>query len=321
MPFTSAHMQLEPGLDHTIFPIAFPPPEGTAEVPLWNGRGFSIGQVESAVLAYEVGSSGWTDGLTVFHEETAGEDHYIDRASRRHAAKSLHQWLRAGPVSPVIIDIGCSSGLMLKVLREEFPHASITGADYVRGPLEALAAKLPGIPLVQFDLTKCPLPDESVDGIVLLNVLEHIDRDDLALHHVARILKPNGVVIMEVPAGPSLYDVYDKLLLHHRRYRMSALLRKIDGCGLRVRERSHLGFFLYPGFWLAKRRGQRYLGQPEEVQRAIVSRNIRTASSHVLMHGLMALEGALRGWVYYPFGIRCLVTCQKAGPAAPGKLH
>ncbi len=111
---------------------------------------------------------------------------------------------------------------MLKVLREEFPHASITGADYVRGPLEALAAKLPGIPLVQFDLTKCPLPDESVDGIVLLNVLEHIDRDDLALHHVARILKPERCSYNGGPGkiGPSLYDVYDKLLLHHRRYRM-----------------------------------------------------------------------------------------------------
>jgi SAM-dependent methyltransferase len=314
-------MELEPGLDRPIFPIAFPPLAGTAAIPVWNGRGFSIGQVESAVLSYEVGSSGWTDGLTVFHEETAGEDHYIDRASRQHAAKSLHRWLRAGLVSPVIMDIGCSSGLMLKVLREEFPHVSIAGADYVRGPLEALAAKLSGIPLIQFDLTKCPLPDESVDGIVLLNVLEHIDRDDLALHHVARILKPNGVAVIEVPAGPRLYDVYDKLLLHHRRYRMSELLRKIDDSGLRVRERSHLGFFLYPGFWLTKKRGQRYLDQPEAVQKAIVSRNIRTASSHALMHGLMALEAALRGWVYYPFGIRCLVTCQKAGPAAPGKLH
>jgi SAM-dependent methyltransferase len=314
-------MEFDRHLDDPISAIAFPPPEGATEIPVWNGRGFSVGQVETAVLAYEVGTSGWTDDLTVFHDETAGEDHYIDRASRRHAASGLHRWLRAGTGAPTIIDIGCSSGLMLKLLRAEFPHASIIGADYVRGPLEALASKASGIPLIQFDLTKCPLPSESVDGIVLLNVLEHIERDDLALHHIARILKPNGVAMIEVPAGPHLYDVYDKLLFHHRRYRMADLLRKIGDCGLQVREKSHLGFFLYPTFWIAKRRGQRYLSHPEEVQKAIVSRNITTASSHPLMHKLMELEGALRTRVYYPFGIRCLVSCQKAGTPASAKLH
>jgi len=212
----------------------------------------------------------------------------------------------------VIMDIGCSSGLMLKVLRERFANASILGADYVRGPLEALAAKLPDVPLLQFDLTRCPLPDESVDGIVLLNVLEHIERDDLALHHIARILKPNGVAAIEVPAGPGLYDVYDKLLFHHRRYRMPDLVEKVERCGLRVAEKSHLGFFLYPAFWVTKKRGRRYLNSSQEVQRAVVSRNITTVSSNPAMHRLMAFEAGLRKWIYYPFGIRCLVTCQKA---------
>src|SRR6202011_4777481 len=112
-------------------------------------------------------------------------------ASRRHTLGQLRRWLAAE--SPVIIDIGCSSGLMLDLLRREFPHASILGADYVRGPLEALARERAGVPLLQFDLTSCPLPDMSFDGIVLLNVLEHIEDDEAALAHVARILKPGGI--------------------------------------------------------------------------------------------------------------------------------
>ena len=276
---------------------------------VWDGRVFRIDGRESRILSYDIGKSGWTDELTTFHEETAGDDHYIDRASRLHASSQLGRWLKAP--SPLIVDIGCSSGMMLKALREQFPDAAVIGADYVRGPLESLGAKLAGVPLLQFDLTRCPLPGSSVDGIVLLNVLEHIERDDAALAHVSRILKPGGVAVIEVPAGPGLYDVYDKLLFHHRRYRMKGLLKLVAGCGLEVLEKSHLGFFLYPGFWAVKKRGRRYLRDTEARQREVVSRNITTAGSHIAMHKLMELEAVLRKGVYYPFGIRCLVTCRK----------
>ncbi len=269
-----------------------------------------MGNRETSLLSYEIGKSGWTDELTTFHENTAGDDHYMDRASRRHTLRQLRRWLSAP--SPVIVDIGCSSGIMLNSLLEEFSGGVILGADYVRGPLEALALNLEGVPLLQFDLTTCPLPDESVDAVVLLNVLEHIERDEAALLHVARILKPGGVAVIEVPAGPELYDVYDKLLFHHRRYRMPELLDKISRCGLKTLETSHLGFFLYPAFWAAKIRGRRYLKSPDDVQRAVVSRSIATVRSQPLMHGLMEVEARLRRWITYPVGIRCLVTCQRA---------
>jgi SAM-dependent methyltransferase len=211
---------------------------------------------------------------------------------------------------PVIIDIGCSSGFMLRLLREEFPMAAVLGADYVRGPLEALARDLPGVPLLRLDLTRCPLPDKSVDGIVLLNVLEHIENDESALAHVARMLKPDGLVVIEVPAGPGLYDVYDKLLLHHRRYKMAEVIDKASRNGLEVVEKSHLGFLLYPPFWMTKKRNQRYLSESEEFQKMVVSRNITTASSLPIMHKLLELEAILRKLVYFPCGIRCLLTCR-----------
>jgi hypothetical protein len=128
---------------------------------------------------------------------------------------------------------------------------------------------------------------------------------------VARILKPGGIAVIEVPAGPNLYDVYDKLLLHHRRYSMRDLLDKVSRCGLQTVEKSHLGFFLYPAFWATKKRGRRYLNESEAVQQEIVSRNIKTASTHPLLHAAMAAEEWLRNWVYYPWGIRCLLTCRR----------
>jgi SAM-dependent methyltransferase len=292
------------------FPVTFPPPASSVVAPVWTGSAFQIGDHETAILSYEIGQSGWTDQLTSFHEETAGADHYIDCASRRHTLEQLKRWLRSE--SPVIVDIGCSSGMMLDLLRREFPEGSLLGADYVRGPLDALAQSGIGVPLVQFDLTSCPLPGQSFDGIVLLNVLEHIERDDAALAHVARLLKPGGIAVIEVPAGPGLYDVYDKLLFHHRRYSMRELSAKILRSGLRILEKSHLGVFLYPAFWFVKKRGRRFLSADPQTQEAIVSRNIRSGKSHPLLHKIMTLEAAMRRSVYYPFGIRCLITCQKA---------
>lgn len=290
------------------FPLAFPTEPGSAHIPVWTGSRFVIGDHEARVLSYEIGQSGWTDDLTTFHEATAGEDHYIDRASRLHTMSQLRRWLTTD--LPLIVDIGCSSGIMLQWLRKGFPSGNILGADYVRGPLEALAQTLPEVPLLQFDLTTCPLPDRSFDAVVLLNVLEHIENDEAALAQVARILKPNGIAVIEVPAGPGLYDVYDKLLLHHRRYRMADLLGKISRNGLEVLSKSHLGFFLYAPFWATKKRNQRYLNASVDVQKNVVSKNITTISSSPIMHHLMKFEAALRKPFYYPFGIRCLVTCR-----------
>jgi SAM-dependent methyltransferase len=296
------------------FPITLPPRAGQTQAPVWTGRSFLVGNSETAVLSYETGQSGWTDELTALHQATAGDDHYIDRASRQHTLDQLRRWL--GTERPVIMDIGCSYGTMLRVLLREFQAGSILGADYLLGPLEGLAESLPGVPLLQFDLTACPLPNQSLDGIVLLNVLEHIEDDEAALGHVARILKPGGIAIIEVPAGPNLFDIYDRQLLHHRRYRMSELTEKVSRQGLRVLAQSHLGFFLYPAFWAVKKRGRRLLAADPEVQKAIVARQITSGRLSSVLSLIMDIEAKLRGRIYYPVGIRCLLTCQRPGGAA-----
>jgi SAM-dependent methyltransferase len=290
-------------------PIAFPAPPGYSEPPLWTGRGFRVGQIVMPILSYHVGASGWTDELTEFHEDVAGEDHYIDCSSREHAVSRLERWLTGS--SPALMDVGCSSGFVLKLLRKRLPEAEVVGADYVRAPLEKLSKVIPEVPLLQFDLVKCPLPDRSFDGIVCLNVLEHIENDFAAAQQLHRVLKPGGVVVIEVPAGPHLYDVYDKQLLHFRRYRMHDLVALLRKAGFEIIERSHLGFFLYPGFWVVKKRNQEFLRQGSAVQREIVRREIRRSRASRLMKGIMRFEARVRNWVYLPWGIRCLVTCRR----------
>lgn len=291
----------------------WPPVPGCSDQgrPVWTGRGFKIRDAVVPVLSYDVGVSGWTDELTRFHEATAGSSHFIDRASRQHALEQLDGHVRG--LSPVVLDVGCSSGFLLRQVRERFPHACVMGSDYLRGPLEKLAADMPDVPLLQFDLVECPLPEDSIDAVVLLNVLEHIEDDAAAVRQVHRILKPGGVVVIEVPAGPHLYDVYDKLLLHCRRYSLAGLRRLVLDARFEIIEQSHLGFLLYPGFWLVKKRGQRFTAEREVVQRQVVAKSIRETGNSRLLEAIMRIELMFGRWISYPFGVRCLLTCAKGG--------
>jgi ubiquinone/menaquinone biosynthesis C-methylase UbiE len=290
----------------------WPRPQGCSDNPIWTGNCFCLGRENVPVLSYERGVSGWTDDLTRFHDDTAGSNHFIDCASRAHALRELVA--RFSGTSPLILEVGCSSGFLLSMMRERMPQAVVIGADYIRGPMEALAVSLKDVPLLQLDLVRCPLPSNSLDAVVMLNVLEHIEDDREALAQVYRILKPGGLVIIEAPAGPHLYDVYDKLLMHKRRYSRSELCGKITESGFNIMGRSHLGFFLYPGFYLTKKKNKRYLSMSESLQEGIVRRDIRETASTPLFRAVMNVELFIGRWISYPLGIRCLISAEKPEP-------
>lgn len=289
------------------FPWPIPP--GMSDLPTWLGNGFRVGRETVAILSYEPPTSGWTNALTTFHEETAGTTHFVDRASRARALSQLQRFLDTKDA--VILDVGCSSGFMLADLRVSFPEGLVIGSDVVREPLENLAVTMRGCPLLHFDLVKCPLPDANLDAIVLLNVLEHIADDVVAMSQVHRILKPGGIAVIEVPAGPELYDVYDKLLLHHRRYTLRGLRTLCAAVGLQVVNASHLGFFLYPGFRVVKQRNKRFLKSRRPSQEQVVARSITGTRDSRLFDWLMKVELYLGRSLQYPFGIRCVITCRK----------
>ncbi|MCP4305550.1 MAG: methyltransferase domain-containing protein [bacterium] len=299
----------------TAEPLVLPAPEDTGQDAVWTGDAFAVGSSRVRVLCYEVEASGWTDALTQLHEDVGGSDHFIDVASRNYALEEVARCL--GPAPSTVLEIGCSSGFLLNALLERYPEHLVVGSDYTRGTLEALGQRLPHAPLVQFDLTRCPLPDGFADVTVLLNVLEHIEDDEAAVAHLFRITRPGGAVIIEVPAGSKLFDAYDRALMHFRRYDMRALVSLLERAGFVVERRSHLGFFLYPGFYVAKRRNQsRYSASSHADEQRVVEQGIAaTQRSGVAMGWVMKAEGALRSRFSYPVGIRCLVTGRKPASA------
>ena len=51
-------------------------------------------------------------------------------------------------------------------------------------------------------------------------------------------------MIVEAPAGTYLFDSYDRVLMHYRRYDMPALLSLLRTAGSVIEPKSHLGLLL-----------------------------------------------------------------------------
>lgn len=297
----------------TLAHFPWPPTPGSGAPIAWDGSGFVRGSESVRILSYQETPSHWSEALTELHEEEAGSGHPIDLASRRLALASMAR-LKSG--SPIILDVGCSSGFFLEELSRAFPDAGLIGADYLRGPLERLARRAPGIPILQFDLRACPLPDSCVDGVTCLNVLEHIDDDGAALAHIRRILRPGGIAHIEVPAGPALYDAYDEHLMHHRRYRLGGLLELARRSGLEIERATHLGFLVFPAFWWTKAQNRKKSTVSPEEEASLVSMQIRSTRRSRILSGLMRLETGLGRFVRFPCGIRCVVVARKPLPTS-----
>lgn len=122
-----------------------------------------------------------------------------------------------------ILDCACGRGFYLNMVRH------VSACRLVGLELEAdIIAKarrnvghLPGITLTRGNIYALPFPDDHFDGVILSEILEHIDDDVAGLREVWRVLKPGGVVAITVPHAnyPFWWDPINKTLetvLHTR---------------------------------------------------------------------------------------------------------
>jgi glycosyltransferase involved in cell wall biosynthesis len=74
----------------------------------------------------------------------------------------------------------------------------------------------------------------SMDSVVCLNVLEHVEDDMRGLRNIHSVLKPGGRAIILVPHGQEIFGTLDVALGHYRRYSHAELKGKMEEVGFRV---------------------------------------------------------------------------------------
>ena len=68
------------------------------------------------------------------------------------------------------------------------------------------------------------LPDNELDGIIMMDVLEHIENDKVFFDIIVNKLKNGGIMLITVPAWQFLFSAHDVNSLHYRRYNKKQLI-------------------------------------------------------------------------------------------------
>jgi SAM-dependent methyltransferase len=79
--------------------------------------------------------------------------------------------------------------------------------------------------------------------------LEHIEDDHAALLNIARLLTPDGRIIISVPAHGWLFGRRDVAYGHFRRYSTAMLTRLTDGAGLEIERIRHWNLLGVPFYF------------------------------------------------------------------------
>ncbi len=115
---------------------------------------------------------------------------------------------------------------------------------------------------VQTDAALLPFLDASFDAVFIFDVLEHIEGDDAVLEEIRRVLRPDGALLLTVPAFMFLFGRQDRMSDHKRRYRRGKLMQLVSEHGLEVQYCTYFNTMLFPPI-AAARVARRWLRFPD----------------------------------------------------------
>lgn len=142
-----------------------------------------------------------------------------------------------------VLDAGCGTGGLLANLRSSAWRAGIeVSPEGIR-----LARKRPGFSLVSGSVAALPFEDGSFDAVVSIDVLCHsgvVERQ--AVEEAARVLRPGGLFLVQVPAFDFLRGEHDAAVWTKRRYRRAEVATLLSSAGLDLRRSAYRNALLFP---------------------------------------------------------------------------
>ena len=142
-----------------------------------------------------------------------------------------------------IVDLGCSTGNNLKMLKKN-GYKNFIGID--NNLIAINFCKKNGFKNVKkANLCKLPLKKSSVDLVLATDVIEHIENDDKAIKEIKRILKKDRYALITVPAFNFLWSQHDEIAEHKRRYTKKSLFNKIKNNKFEIEEIFYFNYLLF----------------------------------------------------------------------------
>jgi SAM-dependent methyltransferase len=171
-------------------------------------------------------------------------------------APAYHRWIYTifkPYLGKRIVETGCGTGNLTSYLADD---ASIISIDRSAEFLDKLRERLGHRQNLSirkmdvFDEEFLNLKSQSIDTIICVSLLEHIDDDRELLRRFYEILVPGGRLALFVPALMALYGTLDREVGHCRRYEREELLQKLKECHFEPLMLSYFNLLGIPGWFL-----------------------------------------------------------------------
>ena len=181
----------------------------------------------------------------------AEDRHFWFRSRNKVIAASLSKIIDSLPPGYRMLEIGCGTGNVLRMLEKICIHGKVVGMDLFAEGLQFARTRV-ACSLVQCDLNFPPFQqDFSIIG--MFDVLEHMEQDVAVLKNLGQMLSKNGVIVLTVPAFQSLFSYFDEASHHFRRYELDNLYSALSKAGYEVEYISYYMALTFPVVWLVRK--------------------------------------------------------------------
>ena len=232
------------------------------------------------------------------------DDYWWYRGLRELIKNLLARYAPARSSHPRILDVGCGTGANLKLLQSYGDAIGVDISDQAIG-----FCRVRGIPQNRILLASAidlPFPDSQFDLAVSFEVLCNLDEDELALHEIARVLKPGAHFIVGLPAYQWLWSMHDVAVGHKRRYDSQEVRRKLSAAGFEIERVTYANAMLLPliaAVRLLSREKQKVHSDLVPLPRFI----------NTFLTALFVAEMRTVSRVNLPFGVTLIAVARKRG--------
>ena len=144
-----------------------------------------------------------------------------------------------------VLDAGCGTGGLIKALQHYEPRWKITGLDY--SPIAcAFASERTTVAIKEGSIEALPFSEKQFDAVVSADVISQIDDGSKALNEFARVLKPGGILVINVAAYNWMWSYHDDICESRHRFRRSELASLLKNAGFEVTISSYVNLLILP---------------------------------------------------------------------------
>ncbi len=239
-------------------------------------------------------------------------DHWWYKGVRTIVKETIKDYLPAmKPAEKLrILDAGCGTGITFNYFQE---LGDITGIDI--SPLALDFCQRRGIKkLCRADSSKLPFKNNSFDLIIALDLLEHIENDSQVIAEFHRILRPDGLLLLNCPALQSLWSHHDVAMMHFRRYSKKMMLNLFKTDLFSLKKLTYYNSLLLPPIYLfrsLKKTFAKIFGNRDLKNIKSDLNLMPPALANYLLYKLFSLELPLVKRYNLPLGVSLLVIAQK----------